>query len=290
MTAVNWQSILASTHVQTLLDVSLDEDIGTGDITTESVFAEAQTASAHIVTRNAAVMCAGPLASHLFERFELRVDNVAGEGVHLAANAPVMVIRGDVRALLKVERCVLNFLGRLMGIATFTAKAVAQLPRGSASRIFDTRKTTPGWRLLEKAAVRVGGGHNHRQGLFDAVLIKDNHIAAAGSVEAAVRAARAHVGQRQVVEVEIDHLEQLGEALAAGPDIVLLDNFTPAQLTEAVSRVRSHPAHASVQLEASGGVTLETLPALGATGVDRISMGALTHSAPVVDVSLEILP
>jgi nicotinate-nucleotide pyrophosphorylase (carboxylating) len=192
-----------------------------------------------------------------------------------------------MRALLTGERTALNFLQRLSGVATLTRRYVDAA--GSRAKILDTRKTTPGWRVLEKYAVRCGGGHNHRMGLFDGILIKDNHLAALGrepgAITKAVSAARAEAGGGLPVEIEVDRLEQLEEALACRPEIILLDNMSDEQMREAVAR-RAAVAP-GVQLEASGGITLERIPAIAATGVDRISVGALTHSAPALDIALD---
>jgi nicotinate-nucleotide pyrophosphorylase (carboxylating) len=195
-----------------------------------------------------------------------------------------------MRSILAGERTALNFLQRLCGVASQTARHVA-LVAGTSCKVLDTRKTTPGWRLLEKYAVRMGGGHNHRMGLCDGVLIKDNHLAAlgatVGTVAEAVRLARQAQGNRVQLEIEVDTLEQLDAALAAGPDIVLLDNMGPDRLREAVRR--RNAIAPGVQLEASGGVTLDNLRAIAETGVDRVSIGALTHSAVALDVGLDYL-
>jgi nicotinate-nucleotide pyrophosphorylase (carboxylating) len=189
--------------------------------------------------------------------------------------------------LLVAERCVLNFLMRLCGIAMAARVAASAIPDGCKAQIYDTRKTLPGWRHLDKAAVRIGGAQNHRFGLFDAVLIKDNHVAAAGSVGRAVQLAKAYTKRKghqgMTIEVEIDSLSQLDEALESGPDIILLDNFNLEDLRTAVARVNGRAI-----LEASGGVTLQTIPAIARTGVERISMGALTHTVRPADLSLEM--
>jgi nicotinate-nucleotide pyrophosphorylase (carboxylating) len=224
------------------------------------------------------------------------------DGALVAPGACVAKIEGPARGLLTAERTLLNFLGRLSGIATLTRKYV-QAVSGTKARIYDTRKTTPGWRRLEKYAVRAGGGCNHRTGLYDAVLIKDNHLAfAAGAASGgrlafspadAIRKARHWVADRipgrarseMIVEIEVDGLEQLEEVLAAGPDLVLLDNMSPAQLRQAVALRDAH--WPEIELEASGGASLETVRAIAETGVDRISVGALTHGAASLDVGLD---
>jgi nicotinate-nucleotide pyrophosphorylase (carboxylating) len=216
------------------------------------------------------------------------------DGQVVSAGTRLAEIAGPVRDLLTAERPLLNLVGRLSGIATLTRRYVDAV-QGTAARVYDTRKTTPGWRRLEKYAVRCGGGRNHRTGLFDAVLIKDNHLALAGvSPGEAVRRARQFLrdmldgdlrAETMIVEVEVDTLEQLNDALAAGPDIVLLDNMSLDQLREAVAR--RNAAAPRVELEASGGVTLETVRGIADTGVERISVGALTHSAIGLDVALD---
>jgi nicotinate-nucleotide pyrophosphorylase (carboxylating) len=213
------------------------------------------------------------------------VDVRLRDGDAFEAGAVLVAVEGDARALLAAERTALNLLGRLCGIATLT-RAYVQAVAGTSARIADTRKTTPGLRALEKHAVLCGGGMNHRFGLDDAILIKDNHVAVCGGVGEAVRRARASVGHLMKVEVEVDGLDQLDEALEAGPDVVMLDNFTPPLLREAVQRARTSPFGKPV-LEASGGVNLDTVAGIAATGVDVISVGALTHSAPALDVGLD---
>ncbi len=193
------------------------------------------------------------------------------------------VVSGPLRPLLVAERPALNFLQRLCGVATWTAKHVA-LVAGTGCRVADTRKTLPGYRALDKAAVRHGGGVNHRHHLGDGVLIKDNHVAAAGSVTAAIAAARARVHHLLKVECEVDTFEQLDEALAAGADCILVDNMTPDQVARAVTRVAGRAF-----LEASGGINLDTLAEYAATGVDQVALGALTHSAPAADVALDLV-
>jgi nicotinate-nucleotide pyrophosphorylase (carboxylating) len=203
------------------------------------------------------------------------------DGDRVEAGAKLASVEANARALLSAERTALNLLGRLSGVATLT-RAYVDAVAATAARIVDTRKTTPGLRALEKYAVRCGGGVNHRFGLDDAILIKDNHIAACGSVAEAVRRAKAAAGHLMKVEVEIDRLDQLDEAMAHGPDAVMLDNFSPADMAEAVRRTNRRAV-----LEASGGVTLETVRAIAETGVDVISVGALTHSASVLDIGLD---
>lgn len=285
--SVSWPDLLAHQDVQQLLDLSFTEDIGPGDITTQSCFPNPQSVEAQIVARTSTVVCGLPLAQLLFRRLDpsVQFSSVAPEGALLAPGESLITIQGDVRALLSAERCALNYLMRLCGIATGSRRAAEAIPKDCRAQIFDTRKTTPGWRRLEKAAVATGGAQNHRFGLFDAVLIKDNHIAAAGSIEQAIQQCRQNAPEGMVVQVEIDTLEQLGPALSAHPDIILLDNFSLEDLAKAVTHTQEQ-----CLLEASGGVTLATIPAIAQTGVHRISMGAITHSMVPADLGLDIPP
>lgn len=282
---VDWQAVLAHPEVQTLIALAIAEDIGTGDATTNAIFSESRQCRARIVSCKPTVVAGLAVAEIVFQYFNRDVHFSArvADGDTVAANAVLCEIEGDLRAVLTGERCALNFLMRLCGVATSAAAAVAALPTGTKARIYDTRKTTPGWRRLEKAAVRAGGAENHRMGLYDAILIKDNHVAAIGSVAGAVAQARQRTIPGMTVEVEIDRLDQLTEAVASRPDIILLDNFSDADMAEAVRRVGG-----TVALEASGGVTSERVAAIARTGINRISMGSLTHSAHPADLSLEI--
>ena len=284
-TAHDWAHLLASEQVLRLVELALQEDIGTGDLTTQAIFAHPKPTVAHLVARTATVVCGLPLMTHILHRLDAQaqVTPHVDEGAAVAAGTTLCRIDADIRALLTAERTCLNFCMRLCGIAQAAARAVQAIGPGLPARVFDTRKTMPGWRLLDKMAVHTGGAQNHRMGLFDAVLIKDNHVAACGSVGAAVALARAHVGLSCAVEVEVDSLAQLDDAVQALPDIILLDNFSLDDLRTAVQRVAGR-----IPLEASGGVTLATLPAVAQTGVERISLGALTHSALPADLSLEL--
>ncbi len=267
-----------------LIDRALAEDLGrAGDLTAQAVVPATATARGRIVARRSGRLAGLPLAQAVFERLDGRVDVrlQAADGDRVAAGATLADLAGPARALLAGERTALNLLGRLSGIATATGQFVDAVA-GTRAAIVDTRKTTPGLRALEKYAVRCGGGRNHRFGLDDAVLIKDNHVIVAGSAGEAVRRARAASGHLVAIEVEITRLDQLEEAIGAGADVVMLDNFGLEQLREAVAR-----AAGRVPLEASGGVTLETVAAIAATGVDLISVGWITHSAPTLDVALD---
>lgn len=265
--------------------IALAEDLGrAGDITSAATIPADRTAAAVIAARRPGVVAGMPLAAEAFRQVDpaVRFAVERDDGAKVEAGAVLARISGPARAILAAERVALNYLGRLSGIATATAELVAAVA-GTGARIVDTRKTTPGLRAIEKYAVRCGGGANHRFGLDDAVLIKDNHIAVAGGVAVAIRAARAAVGHLVNVEVEIDTLEQLVEAMAAAPDAVLLDNMNPAKLREAVAFISGRCI-----AEASGGVTPATVRAIAATGVDVISSGWITHSAPSLDVGLDI--
>lgn len=267
---------------------ALDEDLRYGpDATTAATVPADATAVAELTPRKAGVLAGGPVALAVFDvvmsdGYEL-LSSVA-DGSEVAAGEPVIVVRGRTRGLLTAERTALNLLCHLSGIATATAAWVRAVD-GTDCRIRDSRKTLPGLRELQKYAVRAGGGVNHRMGLGDAVLIKDNHVVAAGSVTSALRAAREHAPELPC-EVEVDRLEQLDEALAAGADEVLLDNFTPEQCAEAVRR-RDH-ASPKTKLEASGGLTLEVARAYADTGVDYLAVGALTHSSPALDIGMDL--
>ncbi len=262
---------------------ALDEDIGSGDLTAALVPADAL-GRATILTREPALLCGIPYAQATFARLDaqLEISWLRPEGTQLEAGATLCRLSGRARALLTGERTALNFLQLLSGTATATHAYVARLA-GSGCRLLDTRKTLPGLRRAQKYAVRVGGGQNHRIGLFDGILIKENHIMAAGSIGAAVARARA-AGTGVPIEVEVETLEELREALAARADIALLDEFSLAALTEAVAinRAAAHP----LKLEASGGVTLETVRSIADTGVDFVSVGAITKHVRAVDLSM----
>ncbi len=273
--------------VMTLVDLALEEDLGRGDVTSNAVVDAATQARGNIVAREPLVAAGLTVARAVFERVDrtAEVAPLCVDGDFVAAGAPVMRLAGCARSLLAAERTALNFLQRLSGIATL-ARAFAEAA-GGALRVTDTRKTTPGFRLLEKQAVRAGGAANHRFDLGSGVLIKDNHVALAGGVGEAVRRARAGAPHGLKIEVEVDGLAELDEALEAGVDIVLLDNFSDDDVERAVRRVRQH--RPAPLVEVSGGVTLGRLPALARMGVDLVSVGALTHSARAVDLSLELV-
>jgi nicotinate-nucleotide pyrophosphorylase (carboxylating) len=270
--------------IEPVVRAALAEDLGhAGDITALAcIDAEARLTTDFAARKDGRIsgLACARLAIHALDptaSFEARL----ADGDDAPAGTILARVEANARALLSAERTALNLLGRMSGIATLT-RAYVRAAAGTAARITDTRKTTPGLRALEKYAVRCGGGVNHRFGLDDAILIKDNHVAACGGVIPAIERARAFAGHLVKVECEVDSLEQLEQALGAGPDVIMLDNFSLADLARAVTM-----ASGRVVLEASGGVNLETVAAIAATGVDVISVGALTHSAPVLDIGLD---
>lgn len=312
---ISWDDCVAR-QWQALLRLAIDEDLGrAGDLTTRVLFAGIEpraSARAAVVARQPGVAAGLAAVEMTLREFDRGLAWVAAtdDGRRFEAGAQLGCVEGPAEAILRAERILLNLLGRLCGIATLTRQYVDAVA-GTGARIFDTRKTTPGWRLLEKYAVRCGGGWNHRQGLDAAILIKDNHLALSAQsarpdgtfsiTEAVARARRFGAPQAEggdqtergapsaggglIVEVEVDTLEQLDEALRAGPDLILLDNMPPQMLAEAVRR--RNAACAEAELEASGGITLENVREVALTGVERISIGALTHSATSLDIGLD---
>src|SRR5882672_823853 len=280
------EAFLSPLAIDEAVQRALNEDLGrAGDITSIATIPEATQAHAVLIARQSGVIAGLPLAVAVFQRLspDINIQGHFRDGGTVAAGVHVLTISGRARAMLAGERTALNFVGRLSGIATLTSDYVRHTA-GSKLRICCTRKTTPGLRALEKYAVRCGGGFNHRFGLDDAILIKDNHVAVAGGVRPALERARSHVGHLVKIEIEVDTLAQLREVLDTGlADVVLLDNMDIAALSEAV-RI----ANGRVVLEASGGVTLDSIRKIAATGVDYVSSGALTHSAPNFDVALDI--
>ncbi|MEM1106871.1 MAG: carboxylating nicotinate-nucleotide diphosphorylase [Pseudomonadota bacterium] len=269
-----------------IVRLALAEDLGrAGDLTSDATLAPGAALTAVIRARGPAVIAGFDAAAHTLALVDADVQLTIerGDGAAVTAGDTLARLSGPARSILMAERPVLNFLGRLSGVATLT-RAFADAIAHTRARIVCTRKTTPGLRALEKRAVRCGGGTSHRYGLDDAILIKDNHIAACGSVTAALERAKAYAGHLRMIEIEVDTLEQLAEALAAGPDAVLLDNMEPITLRAAVDMVAGRCV-----TEASGGVTLDTVAAIAETGVDFVSSGALTHSAPNVDVGLDVV-
>lgn len=268
-----------------LLDAAIDEDLaGRGDLTSQISIDEAATSTAQMRTRSDGRIAGLCVAAQIAKRYDQRLTfhTKAADGDPVTAGQVLAEVAGPTRSLLAAERVMLNMLSYLSGIATLTGRYVEAVA-GTNTRIYDTRKTLPGYRGLAKYAVRCGGGFCHRIGLYDAVLVKDNHLAAAGSIDPAVERARSL--SPDFVEIEVDTLDQLREALACDVDIVLLDNMSTAQLADAVA-IRDE-AKPGVQLEASGGVTMESVRAIAESGVDRIAIGALTHSAAALDIGLD---
>ena len=273
--------------IEDLITLALAEDVGAGDLTAEAVVEPGTRVRARIDQKAPGVLYGLDVAEAVFRRLDpgVSVERRRGEGKWLDdPPATVLELEGDARALLTGERTALNFLAHLSGIATATAAVVAQL-RGTGVQVLDTRKTTPGLRALEKRAVAAGGGHNHRMGLHDAILVKDNHIAVAGGVGEATRRALARRPPSVAVEVECGTLADVEEALAAGAQRLLLDNMNPAQLRAAAQLVAGR-----AELEASGGITGAALKEVAGTGVELVSLGFLTHSAPALDLSMTIEP
>lgn len=271
--------------IEDAVRAALNEDLGrAGDITSQAIIPADAMATAVIASRQVGVIAGIAFAETAFAMMDakLKFEILVPDGGHVSPGTEVARISGPARTLLSAERVALNYLGRLSGIASLTAKFADEIAHTNA-RIADTRKTTPGLRAFEKYAVRCGSGMNHRFGLDDAVLIKDNHIAVAGGVAAALRAAKASVGHLVKIEIEVDNLQQLKDVIAEGADVVLLDNMSLDQLREAMQMVAGQ-----MKCEASGNVTLSTVKAIAETGIDIISSGALTHSAPVLDLGLDI--
>ncbi len=270
--------------MEPIVRLALAEDIGRGDVTTAATVPPGALARAEILQKAPGVLCGLPVVELVFSLLDpsVRLTPLAAEG-SWGERRVVAALEGPATAILTGERTALNFLQRLSAVATMARRA-AEIVAGTGAEVLDTRKTTPGMRALEKYAVRVGGCRNHRAGLDDGILIKDNHIRAAGGITAAVQAARRRAAPGMRVEVEVTTLAELDEALAAGADLILLDNFDVEGLRAAVAR-----AAGRARLEASGGITLDNLAAVAATGVDYISLGALTHSAGALDFSLEVI-
>jgi nicotinate-nucleotide pyrophosphorylase (carboxylating) len=273
---------VATDTLERIVHAALAEDVGGGDVTTEATVTPDAVGSAELIVKEPGVVCGLGAAEATFRALDpdIHFEALASDGDLVEPPAVVARVTGSARAILTGERVALNFVGRLSGIATLTRRYVDAV-EGTGAAVLDTRKTTPGLRALEKHAVAAGGGRNHRFGLDDAVLVKDNHLRAAGSLPAAVQLVRA--ASDLPAEVECDTLAQVAEALDLGVDAILLDNMSPAELREAVALARGR-----ARLEASGGVSLDTIREIAETGVDEISVGALTHSARSLDVSLEL--
>lgn len=264
---------------------ALAEDIGTGDVTTRRVVQADQEGHAHVVAKADGVLCGMPVVQCVFHCLDprLRIECLKRDGKKVRSGEVVAIIRGRVRSILSGERVALNFLQRLSGIATQTARFVAAV-RGSRAKIYDTRKTTPLWRGLEKYAVRTGGGCNHRMGLFDMILIKDNHIDAVGGVRPAIARARARKSPDVCIGVEARTIEEVREAVSSHVDLILLDNMSVRQIRQALKIGKGQ-----VEIEVSGGISLARAKKMASLGVSRLSIGSLTHSAPALDFSLKYI-
>ncbi len=275
-----------------IVNRALDEDLGRGDITSRSIVRFGLNGRGSFIAKQDLVLAGLEIADLVFGWFDeyIQIESTVSDGDEIKADKVFARVVGDAQMLLSAERVALNFLQHLSGIATLTRQYV-QAVAGTKAKIVDTRKTTPGLRILEKYAVTVGGGSNHRLGLDDGVLIKDNHLAMAGGVSEAVRRAREVTGHLHKIEVEVASLEQVGEALEVKADILLLDNMTPEMVGKAVQIVSEHEGeNRRTLLEASGGINLSNIRSYAEAGVDLISIGALTHSAPSVDISFKIKP
>lgn len=272
--------------INDLLTLAFAEDVGDGDATTLSTIPADEMGSQQLIVKEEGILAGVEMARRVFEMFDpsLKMDVRITDGSHVKPGDVAFVVTGTVRSLLQTERVMLNIMQRMSGIATTTARYQKEL-QGLHTKVLDTRKTTPGMRLLEKEAVKIGGGENHRIGLFDMILIKDNHVDFAGGIPQAVKAAKDYCkrnGKDLKIEVEVRNTEEIQQALAAGVDRIMLDNFTPERTREAVKLIDG-----KCETESSGGITLETLRAYGECGVDYISVGALTHSVKGLDMSFK---
>lgn len=276
--------------VDELIDLAFAEDIGDGDATTLSTIPAEAVGAQQLIIKEEGILAGVDMARRTFEKFDptLKMEIFIRDGAHVKPGDVAFKVTGPVRSLLQTERTMLNIMQRMSGIATTTARYQAQL-EGTGARVLDTRKTTPGMRMMEKEAVAIGGGTNHRIGLFDMILIKDNHTDFAGGIANAVRAAKewckANGKDNLKIEQEVRDTPEIDEALEAGVDRIMLDNFTPERTREAVKHIRSK--NATVEIESSGGITFDTLREYGEAGVDYISVGALTHSVKGLDMSFK---
>jgi nicotinate-nucleotide pyrophosphorylase (carboxylating) len=272
-------------QIDKIIDSALEEDLGPGDITTSAIIDSSLKGKARLLAKEEIILAGIEVFSRVFSRLdpEIVVECTYHDGDVVPNGYDIGIIRGSMRGMLSGERTALNFLQHLSGIATLTKRYVEKIDP-SKVRVIDTRKTTPRLRILEKYAVRMGGGFNHRFGLFDGILIKDNHIAAAGSISKALAKIKANVPHTLKIEVEVEDIKGVEEAIVAGADAILLDNMSAKEMKEAVSIARGR-----VLLEASGGITLESIGEISKTGINLISIGAITHSARSVDISLEVI-
>lgn len=272
--------------IDDLIDLAFAEDVGDGDHTTLSTIPADAMGKQHLLVKEEGILAGVDIARKVFERFDpsLKMTVMINDGARVKPGDIAFVVEGPVRSLLQTERIMLNIMQRMSGIATMTAKYQERLA-GLKAKVLDTRKTTPGMRVLEKEAVLIGGGANHRMGLHDMILIKDNHVDFAGGIPQAVSRAKAYLkekGKNLKIEVEVRNTEEIDQALEAGVDRIMLDNFTPERTAEAVKRIAGR-----AEIESSGGITLDTLRAYGEAGVDLISVGALTHSVKGLDMSFK---
>ncbi len=274
-------------YINNLIRLALSEDIGSCDLTSEALIEDKLTGDAVIFAKQSGIIAGVEVAKLVFLKVDpkIRMKTLKREGEKVARGERVVLIRGKVKSILQAERTALNFLQRLSGIATLTAKYVEEL-KGTGTKILDTRKTTPGMRILEKYAVKIGGGTNHRMGLYDMILIKENHIKVAGGIGEAIMKARARI-KKTKIEVEVSNLREVKETVVSSPDWIMLDNMKIMEMKKAVSVIRS--VSPNIKIEASGGVTLKNVRNIALSGVDFISVGALTHSAPALDLSLILI-
>lgn len=275
--------------IDDLLTLAFAEDVGDGDHTTLSTIPADETGRQHLLVKEEGILAGVDIARKVFEKFDptLKMTVFINDGAHVKPGDIAFVVEGKVRSLLQTERIMLNIMQRMSGIATQTARYQSRL-EGLKTKVLDTRKTTPGMRMLEKDAVRIGGGSNHRIGLFDMILIKDNHVDFAGGITNAIDAAKKYCkenGKDLKIEIEVRNEDEIRQALAAGVDRIMLDNFTPQRTRQAVALIRG--INPSVEIESSGGITLDTLRDYGECGVDFISVGALTHSVKGLDMSFK---
>lgn len=275
--------------IDDLLTLAFAEDVGDGDHTTLSTIPEDEIGRQRLLIKEEGILAGVEIAKKVFEKFDpsLKMTVMIGDGAHVKPGDIAFVVEGMVRSLLQTERIMLNIMQRMSGIATQTAKYQQKL-EGLKTKVLDTRKTTPGMRMLEKEAVKIGGGCNHRIGLFDMILIKDNHVDFAGGIKQAIEAAKKYCAERGKdlkIEIEVRNTDEINQALEAGVDRIMLDNFSPERTREAVNLIRS--VNPAVEIESSGGITLDTLREYGECGVDFISVGALTHSVKGLDMSFK---
>ena len=275
--------------IDELLTLAFAEDVGDGDHTTLSTIPENEMGRQHLLVKEEGILAGVEIASKVFEKFDpsLKMTVMIGDGAHVKPGDIAFVVEGKVRSLLQTERIMLNIMQRMSGIATQTSRYQQRL-EGLKTKVLDTRKTTPGLRMLEKEAVKIGGGSNHRIGLFDMILIKDNHVDFAGGITQAIEAAKKYCAEKNKdlkIEIEVRNEKEIAEALEAGVDRIMLDNFTPERTRKAVEQIRA--VNPAVEIESSGGITLDTLREYGECGVDFISVGALTHSVKGLDMSFK---